>query len=283
MATAGEDPTPLMKFWERLQRNPSFRSVQQLWNFMDHEGIPLTPEGTFLTYKSINGDLTDHHTGQVDNTPGVVNEMPRNKISDDPNEACHYGYHVGALPYVENFGRGNNRRIIICEVDPENVVCVPYDSSQHKMRVCKYKVLGFHNGELLPSTSFREDTPPPPEPEYEEDPDDDDDEEETTDSTEVDEQESESVEAVAAVDQPALDAEEIPGQKSRSASKGILRTSTGKAHKNFDSMGMEDLMQQSLSDLRQYATYGLQIVGASKITGGKTALVLKIMENDRDE
>jgi hypothetical protein len=106
MATAGEDPTPLMKFWERLQRNPSFRSVQQLWNFMDHEGIPLTPEGTFLTYKSINGDLTDHHTGQVDNTPGVVNEMPRNKISDDPNEACHYGYHVGALPLCRELRKG---------------------------------------------------------------------------------------------------------------------------------------------------------------------------------
>jgi hypothetical protein len=43
-------------------------------------------------------------------------------------------------------------------------------------------------------------------------------------------------------------------------------------------MGMSELMEQSIDTLRQYAGKGLQIVGASKIHGGKTALVAKILE-----
>ena len=52
--------------------------------------------------------------------------------------------HVGALAYAITFCSGGGSRIVICEVDPENVVCVPYDCSQQKMRVCEYKVIGHH-------------------------------------------------------------------------------------------------------------------------------------------
>lgn len=152
MAAEGEDPMPLFRFFERLARNPSKRSVEQLYGFIAHEGIPLTPEGCFLTYKSVRADYKDHHSGNFDNTPGQILEMPRNEISDDPNHACHEGFHVGALAYVQANYR--NGRILICEVDPEHVVCVPYDSSQHKMRVCQYKVIGLHAGGQMSSTTF---------------------------------------------------------------------------------------------------------------------------------
>jgi hypothetical protein len=42
--------------------------------------------------------------------------------------------------------------LVICKVDPEHVVCVPRDSSFHKMRVCKYEVYG-HYGSPMPSTT----------------------------------------------------------------------------------------------------------------------------------
>lgn len=153
MATNGEDPTPLFKFWERLKKNPSMRSVLQLWPFLAHKGIPLTKDGTFLAYKGVKSDYKDVHSGLWDNSPGAVNKMPRNQISDDPNHACHEGFHVGALEYAGTFGP----RVVVCEVDPEHVVCVPYDSSQHKMRVCEYKVIGNHNGDHLPSTVYLDD------------------------------------------------------------------------------------------------------------------------------
>jgi hypothetical protein len=37
-------------------------------------------------------------------------------------------------------------------------------------------------------------------------------------------------------------------------------------------------MEFSLDDLRRYATYGMEMVGASKVPGGKSALISKILE-----
>ena len=160
MVTGGDDPSHLLRFWERLADNPSWRSTQQLFRFLDHEGIPIQPDGTILVYKSVRSNLTDHHTGTVKNAVGSVHEMPRNKISDDPNTACHYGFHVGALEYARDFGSSGSR-IVICEVDPAHVVCVPYDASSQKVRVCSYKVIGFHSGTKLPSTTIKKEKAPP--------------------------------------------------------------------------------------------------------------------------
>lgn len=152
MVAKGESPQPLLKFWERLDKNPSYRSVHQLWDFLSHVGIPITPNGCFLAYKSVRQDYKDHHSNTFDNKPGVTNEMPRNQISDDPDVACHEGFHVGALEYAQSFG-DDNRRIVIVKVDPTDVVCVPKDYSHQKMRVCKYTVVG-NFGDQLPDTTF---------------------------------------------------------------------------------------------------------------------------------
>jgi hypothetical protein len=218
MAANGEDPTRLMKFWERLQGNPSFRSVEQLYPFMQHEGIPIDDEGYILAYKAVDSSYRDFHTGTVDNSVGAENEMPRNKISDDPNQGCHDGFHVGALEYANRFGR-EDRRIVICRVDPADVVCIPYDSSFQKMRVCKYKVVG-NFGTQLPSTTFKDEVPDGPD----------------------DDCESERL------------------------------------YSDFDDMDEGTLLLQSTEDLRGYAARDLKIVGASKIPGGKSALVARILQ-----
>jgi hypothetical protein len=247
MATKGEDPTPLFKFWERLQRNPSKRSVDQLWPFLSHQGVPLTKEGTFLAYKGVNDNYTDKHTGTISNKPGIVNKMPRNKISDDPREACHEGFHVGALGYARSFAS----RVIICEVDPEHVVCVPYDESQQKMRVCEYKVVGNHNGEYLPSTTFAE----------------------STIATKLDK----------AVEQE----QKAKTPKEKKQARKALKKAGKQIAKEWAALSKMDvtaLLGQSLDTLRAYAGKGLKIVGASKIPGGKTALVSTIIDTrDREK
>lgn len=222
MASSGEDPNPLFLFWEKLQENPSHRSVSQLWDFLKHEGIPLTPAGTFLAYKSVRQDYKDHHSGQFDNSPGRIISMPRNQISDDPNLPCHEGLHVGALAYVESFH--HEGRIVVVEVEPKNVVCVPYDSSQHKMRVCEYYVVGNHGGDLMPSTS---------------------------------------------VDAEFVDVEIEPVS---------VRKSKGSKWQKLDEMDIDKLMEVPLEKLRKYAAHGLSIVGASRILGGKTVLVMRIVQ-----
>ena len=133
-------------FWARLQKNPSYRSVNQLWAFIKAKNIPLSPEGHFYAYKAINDDWTDCHSRQVLNRPGTLIHMDRNKISDDPDLACHFGYHVGNRDFVANNYSG--RKVVICLIDPADVVCVPKDSSGGKMRVCRYLVLGERDRDL---------------------------------------------------------------------------------------------------------------------------------------
>ncbi len=41
-----------------------------------------------------------------------------------------------------------NDKIVICKINPKDVVCVPHDMSQQKIRVCEYTVVGDFQGEL---------------------------------------------------------------------------------------------------------------------------------------
>ncbi len=54
--------------------------------------------------------------------------------------------HVGSMAYVKDFGYGNS---VILEVlvSPRNVVAVPEDYNNTKMRVCEYFPIGLANGE----------------------------------------------------------------------------------------------------------------------------------------
>lgn len=147
-----EVANPLIAFLERLMNNPSKHSVDQLYSFLENRNIPIDHEGYIVAYKSVRKDWKDIHSGTFDNRVGTVNEMPRNNVDDNPNNHCSQGFHVGALGYVRDFG-GTNSRIVICRVDPADVVSVPNDHNCQKMRVSKYEVIGEYTGKL-PSTVY---------------------------------------------------------------------------------------------------------------------------------
>lgn len=253
MASLGEDPTPLMNFWERLQKNPSMRSVEQLWSFLNNIGIPLTADGCFLAYKAVKADFKDVYSGKIDNSVGQIVEMPRNQISDNPAHACHAGLHVGALEYAGSFHSGG--RMVIAKVDPEHVVCVPNDHSFQKMRVCKYEVIGIHGEGHMPSRTISDDDLPAWDSYYDDE----------------DLNYEEDLNFIAdRLDELAADMTPAPPTVVRPTGK---RT---KKLQKLDAMDEAQLMQLSYDDLRRYASKGLGIVGAYKITGGKWALVLAI-------
>jgi len=295
MAREGSDPAPLFNFWERLQKNPSMRSVEQLWSFLQHTNIPLTPEGKFLAYKGVRPDYKDQHSGTVDNSPGACNRMPRNKISDDPRVECHFGFHVGALGYA----RGFSSKIVVCEVDPEHVVCVPYDHESQKMRVCEYKVIGNYGGPLS-STVVVPDTEDV-EPFVETDEDDFEDEDEVAPAEVADpepgpknedpadhkhpEDEKDPLEVAhedADRERARTEEKEKAKQARVQARKGRVSEPDKRAEKKgfskFNAMDVASLTKQSIEDLRKYASNGLEIVGASKIPGGKTELIKRILK-----
>lgn len=156
MVDSGEDPGPWLKFWEKLQENPSYRSVNQLYNFMDNKGIAIDSEGNILAYKSVRGDWMDHHSGRHKNTIGSLHRMPRNKISDEYNVECHTGFHVGTHSYASTFSAGSTNKLIVCAIHPRDVVSVCTDRGAQKMRVCQYKVVGMYGGKLLSDTTEHE-------------------------------------------------------------------------------------------------------------------------------
>lgn len=129
---------PLVLFLEKLMRNPSKTSVDQLYNFIEKHGINITEEGDILLYKRVRDDWKDFHSGSVCNEVGKTVELARNKISDDPNLGCHYGLHAGARSYVLGFNSGGH--IVCVQASPEDVVCVPRDCDWAKIRLCKYFV-----------------------------------------------------------------------------------------------------------------------------------------------
>ncbi len=246
MVTEGSDPKSLMRFWERLQENPSRRSVQMLFEFLQHSGIPITEDGHFLAYKGVKSDYKDSYTGTIDNSPGASPpRIPRNEVSDDPRTSCHFGYHVGALSYAQRF----SSRTIICKVDPADVVCVPYDSSQQKMRLTYYTVVGNYGGRLNDGAITKEEV---------------------------------GVETKPDEAKPTEPVEAKPVRFVKDAKpKGAKPTKTKPSADDFNDLAeldQVDLLNQTLDRLRKYATYGLKIVGASKIPGGKYALTTRIVE-----
>jgi hypothetical protein len=147
---------PLVKFAENLQKNPSFRAVNELFSFLEKNDHPITENGCFIAYKKVRPDFLDIHTGTIDNSVGNTVEMPRNQVNEDPTQTCSYGLHVANWDYASNFyWSGSDSKMLEVEVNPADVVAVPIDYNQAKMRVCKYVVLGVVDQENSKDTALR--------------------------------------------------------------------------------------------------------------------------------
>ena len=79
----GLDFKPLVRFLENLMSNPSKRAVEELYNFLNNDGMAITEDGCFVGYKGVRENFMDKHTGTFDNSPGQVHKMERNLVDDD--------------------------------------------------------------------------------------------------------------------------------------------------------------------------------------------------------
>lgn len=138
----GFDATPWAKFMERISENPSERSRECLFAFLEKHGAPITEDGHFLAFKRVRSDFKDIHSGKFDNSVGQTVEIDRSKVDDDPERTCSHGLHVAASSYLDNYASASKNKTIVVKVDPADVVAVPSDYNHAKMRVCKYVVTG---------------------------------------------------------------------------------------------------------------------------------------------
>ena len=140
---------PMLNFLDNLSQNPSDHAVVELFDFMENKNMPITYDGCFLAYKAVREDYKDIYSGTFDNSVGSVCQVPRNKVDNNRDNGCGHGLHVGAIDYAKSYGGidfddgdddGRNR-LMICKVNPRDVVSVPTDHKFQKLRCCRYEVV----------------------------------------------------------------------------------------------------------------------------------------------
>jgi hypothetical protein len=139
----GLDPSCLVNFWRNLQQNPSSRARERLFLFLENGNHPITDDGCFIAYKKVKNDMKDVHSGTFDNSVGSKPSMARELVDDDPEHTCSSGLHVASWEYAQGFA-GNI--LIDCKVNPRNVISIPVDYSNQKMRTCEYEVIAISKG-----------------------------------------------------------------------------------------------------------------------------------------
>jgi hypothetical protein len=143
----GLDCVHLFKFILKLNMNPSKRAVDELYTFLEHRALPVTDNGNFLAYKAVRADYTDKYSGKFLNTIDSVLEMPRNKVDDNKENGCSYGFHAGSVDYAKDF-MDRDGHLMLVEINPADVVSIPTDCQFQKLRTCKYKVVGEYEIDL---------------------------------------------------------------------------------------------------------------------------------------
>ena len=73
--------------------------------------------------------------------------MNRRQVSDNCEEGCAAGLHVGTYEYANDWA-GNDGVVLLVKFDPADIVSVPNDCNYSKMRVSKYTVVSIAREQL---------------------------------------------------------------------------------------------------------------------------------------
>jgi hypothetical protein len=144
-----DDFKPLVKFLEKLQANPNEHSKEHLYRWLKAQQLAIAENGDFIAYKGVRSDLTSVHKGDgivngvqftnsyLPNEDGNEVEMPRDEVTFDPADGCSFGLHAGSWRYANGFGH----RVLEVHINPRDVVSVPVDCADQKLRTCRYRVV----------------------------------------------------------------------------------------------------------------------------------------------
>jgi hypothetical protein len=160
----------LLTFAKNLWANPSEKARKDLYKFLEHGNFPLTDNGTFIAYKGVQNDYYSitggsltlikgktNDAGKIFNGIGQTIEVDRSAVNPNEHQTCSYGLHAGSFKYADDFKSGG--RLVLVEIDPRDVVSIPSDCNQQKLRTCKYKVIGEVGGEGLPTAPLNDADP----------------------------------------------------------------------------------------------------------------------------
>lgn len=135
-----EGASSILNFLNKLMLNPSYRAVNELYGFLQHNDIKLAENGNFYAWKVVRSDYMDKYSNTMLNAVGTRVEVPRNQVDEDSEKTCSFGLHVCAKHYVSSYGGGDDR-VVMVEVNPADVCAIPKDYNDSKMRCAGYDVV----------------------------------------------------------------------------------------------------------------------------------------------
>lgn len=132
MLTSGKNVNHMLSFMDNLYQNPSSKAIQHFYDWLQTNELPITKDGHFLCYKSVDHNRKDEHTHTIDNSPGQTIFCDRKLADDNWEQQCSSGFHVCSKQYGL-YGR----LVMAVKVNPRDVL----SAQGGKMRIVKYEVL----------------------------------------------------------------------------------------------------------------------------------------------
>lgn len=141
----------LVKFVGFLMNNPSRNSILSAHQFLEANDMPITEDGMILGYKGVDSNYYSIHGntqtrvisgkvisgGYIFNGVGEKIEVERSCVSDNINDSCAEGLHIGSKSYAQGWGH----KTLLVKFSPADIVSVPKLEATDKLRVCKYEVV----------------------------------------------------------------------------------------------------------------------------------------------
>lgn len=151
----GHDFLPLVNFFEKMQANPNPHSIVHAYRWLSTKNFTILPDGDVLAYKTVDDEWMSITAGRaivdgvwvegkIPNRVGSIIAMPRNEVEFDPAQGCSVGLHAATYSFARSFHVGGH--MLALKINPVNIVSVPTESADAKMRVCSYEVMAEVDG-----------------------------------------------------------------------------------------------------------------------------------------
>ena len=137
----------IIKFLEKLLKVDSRLVFESICDFIGcHPSIIIDDEGDLILWKHIDENFCAIHP----NPDGTYNKheigvpitMNRHEVEANRNVTCSKGLHVCAKEYLTAY---DGNIVCKCKVNVLDIVSIPTDYNNAKIRVCKYIPLQFYN------------------------------------------------------------------------------------------------------------------------------------------
>ena len=144
-------------FWTLMSLNPDEKCRQNLFWFLERNGLVISKHGFFVAYRNVDptntpGIYTDCHTRTFRIKIGDMVTLDRSQCDDNQEVTCSRGLHLGARTWLKHNYFGTIGLTCLC--NPADVVAVPRLDYYGKLRTCAYLPIDFckfdENGDVIP-------------------------------------------------------------------------------------------------------------------------------------